>query len=46
MSKLEGKVAAITGGNSGLGLAIAKRFRAEGSSVAILGRNAVGSDRW
>ncbi|MBD05295.1 MAG: oxidoreductase, partial [Gemmatimonadetes bacterium] len=39
MSKLEGKVAAITGGNSGLGLAIAKRFRAEGASVAIMGRN-------
>ena len=27
------------GGNSGLGLAIAKRFKAEGASVAILGRN-------
>ena len=39
MRKLEGKVAAITGGNSGLGLAIAKRFRAEGASVAIMGRN-------
>ena len=35
---MEGKVAAITGGNSGLGLAIAKRFKAEGASVAILGR--------
>ena len=39
MGKLDGKVAAVTGGNSGLGLAIAKRFSSEGASVAILGRN-------
>ena len=38
MGKLEGKVAVITAGNSGLGLAIAKRVKAEGASVAILGR--------
>jgi NAD(P)-dependent dehydrogenase (short-subunit alcohol dehydrogenase family) len=39
MSKLAGKVAVVTGGNSGIGLASARAFHANGAKVVIAGRD-------
>src|SRR5438094_4189927 len=38
MSKLAGKIAVVTGGSSGIGLAAAKKFVDEGAYVFIVGR--------
>jgi NAD(P)-dependent dehydrogenase (short-subunit alcohol dehydrogenase family) len=40
MDRLKGKVAVVTGGNSGIGLATAQEFINQGAQVVITGRNA------
>src|SRR5262245_45444714 len=44
-NKLEGTIAVITGGNSGIGLATAQRFAQEGARVFITGRRQTELDR-
>ena len=44
-NSLEGKVAVITGGTTGIGLAIAKEFVAEGATVVVTGRQQERLDR-
>ncbi|GLB52414.1 oxidoreductase [Neptunitalea chrysea] len=39
MNKLNGKIAVVTGGNSGIGYASAKEFKNQGATVVITGRN-------
>ena len=46
MSKLSGKVALITGGNSGMGLATAQLFVKEGAKVVITGRRKEAVDEY
>ena len=38
MAVLDGKVAVVTGGNAGIGLAVARAYRAEGARVFVTGR--------
>ncbi|MCK9543519.1 MAG: SDR family oxidoreductase, partial [Novosphingobium sp.] len=39
MGQLDGKVAIVTGANTGIGLAIARRFAGEGAAVVMAGRD-------
>ena len=43
--KLEGRIAAVTGGSAGIGRGIAEAYLAEGASVAVMARNAEKADK-
>ncbi len=45
MRRLAGRAAVVTGGNSGIGFAIARRFLDEGAAVTIIGRSAGKGER-
>ncbi|GGT04084.1 SDR family oxidoreductase [Streptomyces chromofuscus] len=45
MGQLDGKIVVVTGGTSGIGLATARRFRAEGARVYITGRRKENLDK-
>ncbi len=44
MSKLNSKIAVVTGGSSGIGLATARRFISEGAQVVVTGRDQIALD--
>ena len=44
--KLEGRIAAVTGGSAGIGRGIAEAYLAEGASVAVMARNAEKADKY
>src|SRR5262245_17167485 len=45
MGQLAGKIAVITGGNSGIGYATAKRLKGDGATVVIVGRDSARVDQ-
>lgn len=46
MKRFQNKVSLITGGNKGIGRAIALRLASEGSSIILFGRNEKDNHQW